>query len=478
MNTETKYKHEAQASGFVSAGSTRLRFVLGLVTNRFFFVGLLVITVLFIVQYDPDSKAVAPPDRQEVIFWHFWGGRDRAVVEDVVRRFNESQQEHFVHAIAMPGNNLDLKFFLSVAGGDPPDLLNQDDPVLADWAHRGLLMPLDEVADKATAEQIESWLFPPARRLGTYDGRLYGLCNGLDIRALYYDQTLLAEHGLKPPETWEALNRINQVVSPPDQETIKQFGFLPDPRRLWAWGIVFGGQFYDETTDAVTADQPPVVRAMDWMRSFSKTYGADRVAAFRSGDQSLTGSASPLLQGRYAVVMDGQWRVREIVAAQDEARSNGKPVRQYGVAPLPAPPGGRENAGWVNGNFFVVPKGSRNPAGALAFMKFWSGFDGHEAEAAVTCAAGGWIPVSPHVVKQPSFERYLRGNALFAKFVELASSPNQVPWPVTPGATYFQREITRTCEEAMYRDDAPPSDVMLREAATRIRARLKERVAP
>ena len=73
--------------------------------------------------------------REEVVFWHFWGGRDRPVVEEIVRRFNDSQAEYRVRAVAMPGANLDLKFFLSVAGGDPPDLLNQDDPIVADWAH-------------------------------------------------------------------------------------------------------------------------------------------------------------------------------------------------------------------------------------------------------------------------------------------------------------------------------------------------------
>ncbi len=61
-----------------------------------------------------------PAGRREVVFWHFWGGKDRAVVERIVDRFNASQNEHFVRAVAMPGHNLDLKFFLSVAGASRP----------------------------------------------------------------------------------------------------------------------------------------------------------------------------------------------------------------------------------------------------------------------------------------------------------------------------------------------------------------------
>ncbi|MDP6058675.1 MAG: extracellular solute-binding protein, partial [Pirellulaceae bacterium] len=131
-----------------------------------------------------DVRAQPPPERREVVFWHFWGGADRAVVEDVVARFNRSQDEHFVRAIAMPGNNLDLKLFLAVSGGDPPDLINQDDPIMADWASRGALMPLDEVTSPDEVERLRAWLVPAARQLGSYDDRMYALCNGLDIRAL------------------------------------------------------------------------------------------------------------------------------------------------------------------------------------------------------------------------------------------------------------------------------------------------------
>ena len=87
-------------------------------------------------QWQSDDVPRHDPQRREVVFWHFWGGEDRQVVERVVERFNASQANYRVRAIAMPGNNLDLKVFLAVTGGDPPDLINQDDPILGDWAAR------------------------------------------------------------------------------------------------------------------------------------------------------------------------------------------------------------------------------------------------------------------------------------------------------------------------------------------------------
>ncbi|WP_339910402.1 hypothetical protein, partial [Symmachiella dynata] len=67
------------------------------------------------------TESDIPPDRERVVFWHFWGGKYRHVVQDVVQRFNDSQTEFWVEEIAVPGQNLDMKFFMALAGGDFPD---------------------------------------------------------------------------------------------------------------------------------------------------------------------------------------------------------------------------------------------------------------------------------------------------------------------------------------------------------------------
>ncbi len=428
----------------------------------------------------PDSEPpqTVPAHRKEVRFWHFWGGRDRPVVEGIVQRFNDSQDRYFVRAIAMPGQNLDLKFFLTVAGGDPPDLMNQDDPVVADWAHRGALTPIAELATGEELAALGEWLLPAARALGSYDGQLYALCNGLDIRALYCNQTLLQEHGLQPPRTIEDLDRIANVIAPPsDPPGRKRMGFLPDPRRLWAWGVVFGGRFADpsvaEPRAVVRCDEEPIVRALEWMTSYSRRYGPTEVTAFRSGDQALTGAAFPLLQQRrYAVIMDGQWRVRDIEEASRGRRAGDPPLDQFTAVPLPPPSGGRSHAGWVNGNFFVVPRGAKHPQGAWEFMKFWSGFGGHELQAAEACAAGGWIPASHQVIRQPAYQQLLARQPLLQTFVGLAESENQIPTPSLPVASMYYQEVVSAAEDAMYQGADPRARLQL--AADRIRARLKE----
>jgi multiple sugar transport system substrate-binding protein len=400
------------------------------------------------------------PSPQEVVFWHFWGGEDRRVVEDVVARFNASQSRYRVRAVAMPGNNLDLKVFLAITGGDPPDVINQDDPILGDWAQRGALLPLGNFVPSEELSGLDAWLFPAARRLGSYQEKHFALCNGLDIRALYYNRTLLEELGETAPTTLDELDALAERITPPGDQRRERYAFLPDGRRLWAWGAVFGGGFFERSDGTVEIDTPENRAALKWMTSYRERYGSDNLAAFRTGDQSLPGKTFPLLSGRYVFLMDGQWRVRDIRAAQRGQRERGDKVTEYGVCPLPPPAGGRRDAGWVNGNFFVVPRGAKQAQGAWEFMKFWSGYGGHEPEAAQTCIAGGWIPVSRHVVEQPVFQEYLAREPLFAEFVRLAGSEHQYPVPVIAGAPFLKREIENVGERALVGSPADAGELL------------------
>ena len=434
------------------------------------------------------KTSALPADRAEVVFWHFWGGQDQEVVESVVRRFNNSQREYFVRAIAMPGNNMQAKLFLSVAGGDPPDLVNQDDPVLPDWARRGVIYAMDEIADPDEVASMRDWLLPAARRLSEFDQRMYGVCNGLDIRALYFNRTALAAKGLQPPHTISQLDEVaaafTSVTATPSGISRATFGYLPDSRRLWAWGFVFGGDFFDPDSGQVQLDTPAIRAALNWMTGYPRRYGADEVATFRKGDQSLPGKTFPLLPigdeemlGRYVLIMDGQWRVRDILTFQNNRKRKGLSVPEFGVCPLPVPAatrGGvspRDKAGWVNGNFFVVPRGARNPAGAWEFMKFWIGYS-NAREAARTCVDGGWIPVSESVIRQADFQDFLKQTPLFTTFVELATSANQFPTPSVPGAAMFRRTVENAAYEALTNPDREVAEILMA-AESRIQSQLR-----
>ncbi|MEL7335526.1 MAG: extracellular solute-binding protein, partial [Planctomycetota bacterium] len=303
-------------------------------------------------------------------------------------------------------------------------------------------------------------------------------------RAIYYNRRLFEEQNLSTPQTLPQLDDAAQRLTLRDANgRLQRVGFLPDSRRLWAWGAVFGSDFLqddqtraiatgamgtdDKTTSRparVTVDEPSTIAAARWMATYADRYGPRTIAAFRSGDQSLPGKSFPLLANRYAMILDGQWRVRDIANAENPD--------EYGVMPLPPPPGGRRRAGWLNGNYFIIPRGAAAADGSIAFIKYWIGYTGELSEAtedveepdelsprvaaaADTAVRGGWIPVLPAVANHAVYQRYLDQQPLMRQFIDLAASESQIPYPNQPGTAKLRREIELTGARIMMREVDP-----------------------
>jgi multiple sugar transport system substrate-binding protein len=203
------------------------------------------------------------------------------------------------------------------------------------------------------------------------------------------------------------------------------------------------------------------------MAGYGQRYGTAAVS-LRARDQSLPGKSFPLLAKRYATVVDGQWRIRDIELFQSEQRAANLPVTRFGVCPLPRADVGEPHAGWINGNFFIIPAGSHNQQGAWAFMKFWSGLEGNAAEAAITCVRGGWIPVTQEVVDQPLFQDHLHQQPMWVTFVGLAAEATQRPRPNVRSALRLDREVRAVAERAMYGGLSVSVPTLLREASERL----------
>lgn len=409
----------------------------------------------------------APPGRERVVFWHFWTDKKwRPVVESIVKGFNGSQDRFWVDPLAVIESKLEMKFYMAVAGGKAPDVLLQDNQIIPDWAHRGVIVPIDSMLPPDERKELLEWLYPIARKIGTYDGKLYGLCTAIDIRAIMFNAEHLRAAGGDPsklPETLDEFTALCHRLSRFDEGgELEGVGYLPNPKRLWMWAPVFGGRFFDRESGRVTSNEPAVVRALEWMSSYSSRYGVETIAAFRSGDDQILGFDFPFSHERYSMILAGQWRVHDM--------HEFSPEMEYGVGALPPPKGGRSKAGWANGNFFVVPKNSRNAEGALAFMKYWSGFGSREGSAAEICKMGGWIPASPRVAADPTFRKYCTEFPGFARFVELASSKNLITTPSVPVQAFFYDRINQAADEAMHLKLTPQE--ALDRATEEIQARL------
>jgi multiple sugar transport system substrate-binding protein len=168
--------------------------------------------------------------------------------------------------------------------------------------------------------------------------------------------------------------------------------------------------------------------------------GYDNVLRYQAGLNQKHGTEWPFMTGAYSIVVDGQWRVEQIARYAPEL--------QYGTAPLPSPAGGPPMAGFANGNFMIIPVGSRHVQGVWEFIKFWSGLD-DPIRAAEFYTWGGWMPLTPAVAEAPIYRQYVQTHPEFKTFLDILPSPNIHPLPPVPYQVFLSDRISMSGDRAI-----------------------------
>jgi len=382
------------------------------------------------------------PDRKPVRYWHMWTAEWKEVVDRIVERFNESQDEYEVIALSVPAgigiSQANTKFLMGVVGGDPPDLMTQWNSVIPAWASKGLLVPLDEQMTPEEWETFQQTAYPVAQRIGTFRGHLYGVTTGLNMFACYYHPSHLLEEGLDPdnfPTTLEKLSEWGDRLNRFDQQgQLTRIGFMArDWPGLKSFAPLFGGGFYDWANDKLTLNTPENLAALEYLAGRRHKLGFENVLRFEEGLTSgESGLAWPFLQEAFSIALDGQWRVEQLAKYA--------PDLEYQTASVPAPSKGVPLSGFANGNFMIIPKGAKNIPGAMKFMRFWSGLDEPE-RAAEFYTWGGWLPLSPAIANAPAYKEYVREFPQFQTFVDMMEGKGMQPLPPVPYQLFLDNRI-------------------------------------
>jgi multiple sugar transport system substrate-binding protein len=438
--------------GETTTRSPLMRRALWVVRGIFIAAAAAAVVWLFAIYRPPERRAY--PGRQTVVFWHMWTSNWTDVVNRIVDRFNESQTEYEVVPLVVPPSSGSLKTLIATAGSDPPDCMAQWEPVIPAWVERGALTPLDTLMDPAEWADLRDRMFPAVRAIGTYKGHFYGLSIGMNVWAVYYRPSHFREAGLDPDNFPKTLGELDAIVPKlyrhDEGGRIMRIGFMP--RNFPHWAAVFGGSLYDARTQQLTLATPRNVDAMQWMVGYGDRYGFERILSFESGLTTTFAASWPFISDAYSIVIDGQWRVEQLARFA--------PDLDYRTAPIPYPAGGKPLACWSNGNFMVIPNGARNKAGAMAFMRFWSGVDRPE-RAAEFYTWGGWLPITPEVARAPIYQEYIKKYPQFKTFVDILASPNVQVTPPVPRQALLMARL-QWADDAAFRHALTPKEALER----------------
>ena len=390
------------------------------------------------------SAATSRANPVTIEVWYPYTGTTEQPFLQVLNDFSRSHPNITLKA-TYAANDLssNQKLFAAVAAGLPPDVTWVDGPEVAGWGVRGILQPIDAYVKKAGLTAADFW--PPAWQQLLYAGHTWALPFTADPNfGFFWNKQLFASAGIKePPQTFDEMNRMAQELTVVKNGNIQQIGLLPwnvygNANSMVTWGWVFGGSFFDQATNKVTANEPHVVAALEWMVSYAKKYGITKISSFTApfgaGPNFQNGQVFAI--GKMAMQPMGPWEINAI--------KQFNPTMQYGITKLPAYKN-LPSSSWVGGWCVGIPKGAKNPAAAWAFIQWLcASNDG-------TSKAGAAVSDFPGY-KASSFFKALP--AALKQFYPILET-TQHHRPVTPAEDYYMGQLDQEVSNALYGKKTP-----------------------
>jgi len=400
------------------------------------------------------AKPTPPP--KEVItltYWHGWTEQWEQMVVAHCEAFHEKYPDIQVNEVVVPSGELDKKLMTAVAAGNPPDAMTTWGSFVALAAEEAIL-PLNDYMDLGA---VKEWVDPWAYQLGEWEGKLYGLPYWAGSWCLIWNKNLFALAGLDPeeyPETTTDLDELTEKLTTYDSRgNIDRMGFLP----TWIPPAVppFGGKLYDYETRKITANDPKVVEALEWVVSYSKQYDIKKVQAFQSGLASERAAAlDPLISAKFAMQIHGPWKLGDF-------RKYGDAGVKFGVAPHPVPPGEEGPATWVHGDLVLVPNGTKHPEAAAKFVMFTAGVGAADDYAQLVTFDGVThrpinVPVSSRTLDHPDFKKVVEEYPGYDVFINTFFDAKRAESiPRIPVDTYYMDRLDAVVEAARLLEKTP-----------------------
>ncbi|HXB96996.1 MAG TPA: extracellular solute-binding protein [bacterium] len=283
------------------------------------------------------------------------------------------------------------RFLVSLAGGEPPDVITFDRFAVSEWAARGAFTPLEPYINADLKSGREDSIhsedyFESAWNETIYtnpqnpkDHGVYGIPFKMDSRALFYNKNLLKRGGFvdsqgeaQPPRTWEETETMaSKLTEVDDQGHVVRMGYIPNQGNtfLYLFGWQNGGEFMSADGRRCTLNDPKIVDALDWLtRVYDKLGGAKLVTGFQSSFQG--GDLDPFIIGKIALKIDGVWQLDNMAQYANQAHL------EWGAADPPMPAAevakGHKTLSWVGGWCYSIPSTAKHKDAAWELIRFLS----------------------------------------------------------------------------------------------------------
>ena len=138
-----------------------------------------------------------------------WSGAERNRFQDVLDAFTDKTGIDVTYTST--GADIAAALEPRIAADDAPDVAIIPQPgLLEDFARRGALVPIEEIAGAA----VEKNYAPVWRELGTVDGTLYAVWfKGANKSLVWYNHRLYEDAGVRPADSFDALLESQETLA-------------------------------------------------------------------------------------------------------------------------------------------------------------------------------------------------------------------------------------------------------------------------
>ena len=333
----------------------------------------------------------------------FWGWVPG--LEDLVAQWNEDNEDIQVSFHRMTGDD-GQKVEAAVDAGKGPDLVQLSTHNLPEYV---ITERVVDITDYVSED--ESNYTPASWSAVSFDGRVFGVPQGIGPAGTMYRTDIFAEHGLEFPETWDEYLETARALKAADPE-IFIANMSPSEIGQWAQEIQQAeSSWYGIDGDSWTVgvnDEGSQLVAERWQTLLDE--------GLVTTEQMWTPEYWALVNsGKIATITYAAWFPSLI--AENAADTAGN----WAVASMPKN-AGSENAGDSGGAAVVVLKNTKNAEAAAKFASWLNGSDDTQ-EALIT--VGGLFPSTENGLASEALlqeSEFYGGQVINEVFIEAAKN--------------------------------------------------------
>lgn len=380
----------------------------------------LLVAVLLVGALLTAVGAIAAEERA-VTLWHYTRGESMNLLAAAF----EEEHPHIKVTPEHMGDFRGEKFFLHLAAGTGPDVVWADGTLATSWAASGAIQPLTQWVERKGLKR--SHFVEPSWDQAVWGGHIWALPLYLDANfSMVYNKEMLNNAGVQPPTTITQLDvmapKLTKFAS---DGTLTQTTTVPwdvhgAGNSIYTWGWAFGGSFWDPVREKITANDPQVVRALEWMGDPARRYGFEAVNQLLA---NLPSGQDSFIAQRVAFRCAHQGMSRNIATNFADL--------EFGLSPLPYHLAYvNEPQTWIGGFTLVMSSGAKDPDAAWEFIYYATADPkGTRKYGEISGAFSGLKSAltSPHLTRDP----------IAAHFLEILQGARHTRPPVPNQGKYY-----------------------------------------